>query len=431
MSADKITFQDFKLNKQLLTALDELGFTVPTPIQKKLIPLAMAGHDVLGIAPTGTGKTAAFLVPILMKLKYAQDQGPRALILSPTRELAMQIEAHARALSSHLDLRFVVLFGGIGPTNQINQIKEGVDLIIASPGRFLDIYSKGHITVKNINTMVLDEADRMMDMGFIPQVNRILEIIPQKKQNMLFSATMPEKMELLAGDFLKFPQRVEVSPQSTTAETIAQSVYHVPGLKTKIKLLETLFEDETTFSKVIIFCRTKESANNVYKYLERKEIGPVKVIHANKGQNSRINAIREFTEGDLRILVSTDISSRGIDISEVSHVINFELPLQYEDYVHRVGRTGRALKSGEAISLANPAEQVHLLEIEKLIRKKITVVPLPEVVENIPPEREERIQIEREIDHYRRSKDPDFKGAFHKKNQKPTHAKKKSKFRNR
>ena len=340
------------MNRQLLNAIGDMGYSDPTPIQVKAIPLALAGHDMMGIAQTGTGKTVAFVLPILMKIKYAQGNDPRALILAPTRELALQIEENLNKLSRYTDLRIVALYGGIGPKAQIEQIAQGADVIVATPGRLMDIYLRGELVMKEVKTLVLDEADKMMDMGFMPQIRKILEVIPVKRQNLLFSATMPSKVVSLSEEFLEFPEVVEVAPQATTVDTIEQQLYEVPNLKSKINMLEHLLSGEE-FSRILVFTRTKTNADNVFKFLDRKGLGPVRVIHSNKGQNARINAINQFKEGEVRILVSTDVSARGIDVSDVSHVINFDVPVIYEDYVHRIGRTGRAKKEGVAITFAN------------------------------------------------------------------------------
>ncbi|MTI39099.1 DEAD/DEAH box helicase [Fulvivirga lutimaris] len=408
------SFDDFKLNKQLLNAVDELGFKDPTPIQIKAIPLATAGHDVIGIAQTGTGKTAAYLLPLLMKIKYAQGDHPRALILAPTRELILQIEENIKGLAVYTDLRFVSLYGGIGPKTQIENVQKGTDIIIATPGRFLDIYLKGELLTKMIKTLVIDEADKMMDMGFMPQLKRILEIIPVKRQNLLFSATMSPFVKKLSEEFLEFPEIVEVAPEKPTIDTIDQILYEVPNLKTKINFLEYLLQDET-YSRIIVFVKTKGTADNVSKYLERRKLGSVRVIHSNKGQNSRINAMNEFKEGDLRILVSTDISARGIDVSMVSHVVNFDVPIIYEDYVHRIGRTGRANNEGIAITFANKAELLHIGKIEKLINQPIPRKKLPDEVKIEKTGYEEGQQMEMDIDAFKRKENPDFKGAFHDK----------------
>ncbi len=401
-------------------AVAEQGFEKPTPIQAKAIPVIQAGHDLLGIAQTGTGKTAAFLLPILMKVKYAQGNDPRALILAPTRELAKQIDDHLEKLAAYTDLRHVCVFGGIGPKKQAEQLAEGCDIVIGTPGRVLDHYYNGHLAFKQIKTMVLDEADRMMDMGFMPQIRKLLEVLPRKRQNLLFSATMPKIVLKLSEEFLEFPQRVEVSKQATPAKTVEQAVYFVPNFRTKISLLEHLLSDSAAFRKVIVFTRTRGNADNIAKFLTRKGEGDVRVIHANKGQNARQNAMDQFKNDDIRILVSTDVSARGIDVSMVSHVINFDVPILYEDYVHRIGRTGRAEHSGEAITFCNPAEAYHLKKIEKLIRMEIPVIALPDTIEIAETPFEEHQTMAREIDAQKKKEDPTFKGAFHEKKEKKT-----------
>lgn len=420
MSDSPISFNDFKLNKQLLDAVKEAGYETPSPVQQKTIPLINAGHDVLGIAPTGTGKTAAYVLPLLLKVKYAQGMYPRAFILAPTRELVMQISKEITHFAKYTDIRHVALYGGIGPKTQIEDIKKGVDILVSTPGRFLEIYRKEELFLKDIKTMVMDEADKMMDMGFMHQIRSILEVIPVKRQNLLFSATFSDKVERLSSEFLEFPIRAEVAPQATTAETISQRLYLVPNFKTKINLLEHLLLDEVLFQKVIIFTKTRIHADNIFKFLTRKGKGAVRVIHANKGQNTRINAMEEFKGGDIRVLVATDVASRGIDVSMVSHVINFDVPLIYEDYVHRIGRTGRASQLGEAITFANKAEIIHIEKIEKLIRKTIPVLEIPKEVKVEETPHDERQAIDRELDEIKRRNDPEFKGAFHeKKRQKP------------
>lgn len=419
MAKEISSFEELNLNKQLLSAIEELGFQKPSPIQKKAIPLIQAGHDLIGIAQTGTGKTAAFVLPILMKLKYAQGINPRVLILSPTKELVIQIYEHVEKMAVNTDLRGIAVYGGIGPKTQMEKIRAGMDIIVATPGRLMEIYAKEAVVFKDINTMILDEADRLMDMGFMPQLRNLLEIIPSKKrQNLLFSATFPERVEELAAEFLTFPMRVEVTPQSTPVESVSQKVYHVPNFKTKINVLESLFRDEEKFHRVMIFVNSKETANNVFSFIDRKITKKVRVIHSNKGQNTRINAIRDFEEGDVRFLVATDVSARGIDIKEVSHVINFEIPSKYEEYVHRIGRTGRANHLGEAIALINKAEELQVKDIERIISMKIPVEKIPSdvVIEATP--REENIDIERVLDAFKRRMDPTFKGAFHEKKKK-------------
>jgi ATP-dependent RNA helicase RhlE len=411
-----MSFEDFKFNRQILNAIDDAGFTEPTPIQQKAIPPILNGQDVLGIAQTGTGKTAAYVLPILMKLKYAQGEHPRALIVAPTRELAMQIEENIKTFAANTDLRVVVLYGGLGPKTQIEQVKKGVDIIVATPGRFMDIYLAGHIFTKTLQVLVLDEADKMMDMGFMPQINRILEVVPVKRQNLLFSATMSDKVQQLSGNFLEFPTVIEITPQATPAQTVQQHLYHVPNVKTKINLLKNLLEVENDIKKLMIFCKTRTSAEDVYKFLLRKYgEKEVKVLHANKGQNTRINSINAFKNDEVKILVATDVASRGIDVAEVSHVINFDVPVVIEDYVHRIGRTGRAYNSGEAITFCNPAEEYYIQKIEKLTRQSIPVIDIPaDVFVEATPYAEKQQQA-KEVDMQKRRENPDFKGAFHEK----------------
>ncbi len=417
MQTTENKFEQFKLNRQLLNAIEEAGYTDPTPIQEQAIPLALSGQDILGIAQTGTGKTAAYTLPLLMRIKYAQGEHPRALILAPTRELAMQISDAIMQLSKYTDIRTVVLYGGLGPKSQIEAIRKGVDIIVATPGRFMDLYLKEEIVVKYLNVMILDEADKMMDMGFMPQIRRILEIIPRKRQNMLFSATFSDKVENLSYEFLEFPTRIEVTPQSTTAEMVTQTLYELPNFRTKINLLAYLLKDKEVFNRVLIFTRSREVATLVHQNLLGYVVteNQLRVIHANKGQNTRMNAMDAFREGLVRVMVATDVVARGIDISEVSHVINFDVPLIYEDYVHRIGRTGRANHIGAAITFATHADEYHIRKIEKMIRMEIPREELPEDLEIAPTPKDESQDMLREIDNQKRKEDPTFLGAFHEK----------------
>ncbi|GAB2997722.1 DEAD/DEAH box helicase [Cyclobacterium sediminis] len=414
MSDQLSSFENFKLNNQLLNAVKEIGYEKPTPIQEKAIPLALAGHDILGIAQTGTGKTAAYVLPLLYKVKYAQGRHPRALIMAPTRELVMQIEEAVVGFGKYTDLRYVCLYGGLGPKPQIEKLQEGVDIIIATPGRFIDLYHKGEIYTRDIKTMVLDEADKMLDMGFLPQIKNILEVIPVKKQNLLFSATFSQRVENLSFEFLEFPERVEVAPQATTAETIEQVKYFVPNIRTKLDLLLRLV-NEDGFERGIIFTKSRKNADTVHQYLQKNQSGSIRVIHANKGQNTRINSMDDFKKGEVKILVATDVAARGLDVSLVSHVINFDVPLIYEDYVHRIGRTGRAENEGKAAAFINPAEAFHFEKIESIIRMLVPEQEIPEEITIHKTPFEEKQDYEREIDKQKRGNDPEFKGAFHEK----------------
>jgi ATP-dependent RNA helicase RhlE len=414
-----LKFEELKLNRQLLNAIESLGYSETTEIQEKAIPQILAGHDIIGIAQTGTGKTAAYTLPLLMKVKYAQGSNARAIILAPTRELVMQIDENVKKLSIHTDIRSVALYGGLGPKTQIELLKKGVDIIIATPGRFIDIYLKGEIPVKEIKTMVLDEADKMMDMGFMPQIRKILEVVPRKRQNLLFSATISPRVEKLTEEFLEFPMKIEVTPQATPAATIQQFLYETPNIKTKINLLTHFLNDKNTHHRVMVFVRSRLIANE----LEEK-IGTLigarqcRVIHANKGQNSRINAVEAFKNGFIRVLIATDVAARGIDIEEVSHVINFDVPLIYEDYIHRIGRTGRANLTGTAYTFATEADMPHIEKIEKIIRMQIPRAIIPAHCIETKTPFEEAQKMARELDFIRQKNDPNFSGAFHDKKEK-------------
>jgi len=328
----------------------------------------------------------------------------------------MQIEENIKLYAKYTDLRTAVIFGGLGPKTQISEIKKGIDILVATPGRFLDLYLAGHISTQYIKFMVMDEADKMMDMGFIGSIHRILEVVPRKRQNLLFSATMSELVHKISGDFLKFPTVIEVAPQATPAQTISQVLYYVPNLKTKLNLLQHLLKNDEEFHRLIIFCRTKTVADNIYKYLERRYGSEqVRVIHANKGQNTRINSINAFKEGNVRILVATDVAARGLDVANVSHVINFDVPVIIEDYVHRIGRTGRALNTGDAVTFATEGEKYYVRKIEKLIRQYIPVAEIPEGVFIEETLYDERQAIAKEIDLQKRKENPEFQGAFHEK----------------
>jgi ATP-dependent RNA helicase RhlE len=412
------SFEAFNLNKQLRSAIADQGFTTPTEIQEKCIPLVFGGQEVIGIAQTGTGKTAAYLLPILMKIKYAQSDEPRAVVLAPTKELTIQIADHAQELAKYTDLRILPIYGGIGPRKQIEDLRKGIDLLVATPGRFMELYHEGELLTSAIKFLVLDEADRMMDMGFMQQLRKILEVVPRKRQNLLFSATFSERVEKLSEEFLEFPVKIEVTPQATAAKQVDQEIYHVPNQKTKMNFLTYLLQNREEYNRVMIFTRTKTVANNVFNFVDEKGLGPVKVIHSNKGQNSRINAINEFKEGKVRILVSTDVTARGIDVTKVSHVINFDVPVLYEDYVHRIGRTGRAFQEGKAITFATVAEIYHVEKIEKLIREKIPLKDIPTEVEITKTSYSEAQAMSLDMDWQKKREDPEFKGAFHEKKKK-------------
>jgi ATP-dependent RNA helicase RhlE len=412
-------FTDLKLPISLLRSLSDLGFESPTPIQQKAIPVIKSGKDVIGIAQTGTGKTATYLIPLILKLKQPGNPDPRALILVPTRELSLQVAQHFQQLNEYTKLKVVALYGGVGPKKQLEELDEGCDVIISTTGRFMDLYLDGHITIKSIKTLIIDEADRMMDMGFMPQINRILEVIPSRgRQNLLFSATFPPKVETLCEDFLEAPERIEADLQATTAQTIKQAAYEVPNFKTKLNLLVYLLDAQEEGERSLVFVKNRLLAENIFKYVDRKYPGRATVIHANKGQNTRLNAAEKFRDNEVSLLIATDVVARGIDIAGIAYVYNFDVPTDHSNYVHRIGRTGRALHSGEAITFVNMAEKIHFEKIEGIIRRKIELLQLPTEVHVTETPFEEMQTMLREIDEQRKKADPDFQGAFHTKKKK-------------
>ncbi len=408
-------FDDLKLTKSVQKALTEIGFINPTPIQEQAIPIIKAGKDVLGIAQTGTGKTAAYLLPVLTNLVKAEGEDPRVIVLVPTRELSIQVGEDLEELAQFTNIRHAAIYGGIGWTKHAEIIAKGIDVLIATPGRLMDLYSHNVLSFKKVKILVIDEADRMLDMGFMPQLRKIFEVIPSRRQNLLFSATFSEKIELMTHEFLTFPERIEVAPSATPVELVKQYVYRTPNFRTKLNLISNLLLNEEEYNKVIIFCKTKVAAEEVFKVIKRKSEGEKKILHSNKAQSTRINAINAFKNDEIRILISTDVSARGIDASKVTHVINFDVPVNYDDYIHRIGRTARAGNQGVAITLLDPSEEWHFVNIEKIIRMSIPVMNIPDEVEIIETEKEERQDQLREIDHQKRIDDPTFKGAFHEK----------------
>ena len=414
----KKTFEQLKVAKSILKSLDDIGFTTPTPIQEKAIPKINSGVNLVGIAQTGTGKTAAYLLPLLTRLKKPEGVDPRVVILVPTRELSIQVGEDIAELTVYSDLRHAAVFGGIGWTKHAELVEPGIDILVATPGRLWDLYQAGVLRLKKVKQLVIDEADRMLDLGFMPQLQQLQEIIPARRQNLLFSATFSPGIEKLAEEFLDFYERMEVAPSATTVSQVTQKAYKVPNYRTKLGLIKYLLEDEDNFTRVVIFVKTKEHAEGVFKVVQRKAEGEKRILHSNKAQNTRINAIQAFKNGEVRILITTDVSARGMDVSKVSHVINFDLPRDYDDYVHRIGRTARAGNKGDAITLIDPADEWHWGKIQKLIRKDIELLPLPEEVEIVETEFKENQDQLREIDRQRKIDDPTYQGAFHQKKRK-------------
>ncbi len=420
---DTSTFESLALQRQWLNALEDMGMQEPTPIQFAVFKGVEAGSNLIGVAPTGTGKTLAYLLPLCRKLSHAQGNDPRAMVLVPTRELALQVESTAKSLIQYTDLRVCAVYGGLGPKTQIEILKAGIDLIIATPGRWMELYLKQAFTPKMLKHLVIDEADKMMDMGFMPQLRKVFEVIPRKRQNLLFSATMPEKVERFVAEFIDFPERINITQKTMVAETIAHAVYEVPNYMSKIRLLDYLLS-KAPDDRILIFARTRATAEELYKFIHRKVNESVRVIHANKGQNTRINAMDAFKSGELNFLVATDVAARGIDVEGVDMVINIDVPLIPEDYIHRVGRTGRAGKSGKAITMVAPNDLPRLQKIEQTIGDRIEVMPKPDsmVWEETP--KEESQMMARDLDAQQKAADPTFKGAFHDKKRKfPTRGK--------
>jgi ATP-dependent RNA helicase RhlE len=380
-----MSFEKLNLIEPILSALKKEGYTTPTPIQEQAIPILLEGNDLLGCAQTGTGKTAAFAIPILQLLSEKTPQGKRAirsLIVTPTRELAIQIGESFASYGRNLNLRHTVIFGGVNQFSQVNALKAGVDILICTPGRLLDLVQQKHVNLNQIQMFVLDEADRMLDMGFVHDVNRIIKLIPKQRQSLFFSATMPKTIQELANSILTTPKKVEVTPVSSTAEKIEQAIYFVDQAK-KNDLLVHVLQDKS-IKTALVFTRTKHGADKVVKLLQKHSI-KAEAIHGNKSQNHRQRALSNFKGGHTRVLVATDIAARGIDIDELAFVVNFEIPNIPETYVHRIGRTGRAGAEGKAISFCDIEERAYLRDIQKLIGLEIPVVnehPFP--AENKP-----------------------------------------------
>lgn len=381
-----MSFKDLELTQPILKALTAQGYTTPTPIQQQAIPLVLEGRDLLGVAQTGTGKTAAFGIPLLQILDGQENHKKKikALILTPTRELAIQIEESLEAYGKFVRPTQAVIFGGVSQVNQVKALRKGVDILVATPGRLLDLMDQGYIDLKHLEVFILDEADRMLDMGFIHDVKKVIRKLPAQRQTLFFSATMPQEIQSLAKELLKNPAKVEVTPASSTVEKIDQSIYFT-GKPDKRKLLLHLLE-EKDISTALVFTRTKHGADKVVKYLSKARISAA-AIHGNKSQNARQAALSKFKSGDVNVLVATDIAARGIDIDELNYVFNFDLPNVAETYVHRIGRTGRAGNNGIAISFCSPEEKQDLRNIEKLAKRKIPVIqghPFPAEDSDVP-----------------------------------------------
>jgi len=414
-----MTFSDLNLSTPLLNALEDLGLSVPTTIQRKIFSVIMSGRDVCGIAQTGTGKTFAYLLPILRQWKYTKDRFPTVLIVVPTRELVAQVVEETRKLTKYMTAVTVGVYGGVNMKGQQLEVENGCDIIVATPGRLYDLILCGSLKVKNIKKLVVDEVDEMLNLGFRTQLKNILDLLPERRQNLMFSATITDEVELLMDTYFKDPERVEAAPMGTPLENINQFVYKVPNFYTKVNLLELLLTQQAEMTKVLVFVATKKLADELFDELKPKFEDRAGVIHSNKEQNHRFNTVKQFHEGNYRFIIATDIIARGLDISEVSHVINFDMPEAQEAYIHRIGRTGRADKKGISISFATEKEQEQLDNIEALMNYKVPELPLPEdlvISTELTEDEMPKVKMRETL-----IKLPDVretKGAFHEKSEK-------------
>ncbi|QXP79674.1 MULTISPECIES: DEAD/DEAH box helicase [Winogradskyella] len=414
-----MTFNDLNLNTPLYNALDDLGFTTPTPIQAESFNVVAAGKDVVGIAQTGTGKTFAYMLPILKSLAYSKQENPRVLILVPTRELVVQVVSEIEKLSKYINNRVLGVYGGTNINTQKQAVAQGQDIIVATPGRLYDLAVSRVLKLKSIQKLVIDEVDVMLDLGFRHQLLNIFDILPERRQNIMYSATMTKDVDELIVDFFKKPSKISIAVSGTPLENISQVRYDVPNFYTKVNLLQELIGDKDEFSKVLIFVAYKRMADRLFDQLEELFPNQSCVIHSNKTQNYRLRSIEQFREGENRLLVATDVMARGLDIEGVSHVINFDTPDYPENYMHRIGRTGRAEKEGQSILFSTNKEQEGLERIEELMQMKIETLDIPEYVE-ISTEliEEERPQIREHNNPIKRT-DADAPGpAFHEKSEK-------------
>ncbi len=376
-----MTFEDFKLNKALFQALEELNLTLPTPIQRESFSVILSGRDMVGVAQTGTGKTMAYLLPLLRELRFSKQLEPRILILVPTRELVLQVVEEAQALSKYQTVRIAGVYGGTNINTQKKLVMEGLDLLVATPGRLFDLAMTRALKLKGIRHLVIDEVDEMLQLGFRTQLRNILDILPDRRQNLLFSATMTDEVAEIIEDNFNQPQKIEIAASGTPLENIEQRGIAAPNFYTKANLLKLLLKDEAEFNKVLVFVRSKKLVDHLQELLEADFPEQTAAIHSNKSQNYRIRSVRHFESGERRVMLATDLISRGLDFSDISQVINFDLPENPEDYLHRIGRTGRMERKGVAISLISEGEALLQKAIETLMQMPIPVEPLPEEVE--------------------------------------------------
>lgn len=373
-----MTFRDLNLSNPLQNALDDAGFTTPTTIQYKAYPVIMSGRDVRGIAQTGTGKTIAYLLPLLKMWSFSKARHPQILIIVPTRELVVQVVDQATLLTKYMNVVIRGVYGGTNLKTQAFEISEGLDIIVGTPGRLLDLGYHGSLNLRAIKKLVIDEVDEMLALGFRSQLEHIMELLPEKRQNLLFSATIDENVEILLGEYFNEPEKIEAAPSGTPLANINQVLYRIPNFNTKVNLLEILLSTRPEMTKILLFVSTKALADELYERISLEYPGKIGVIHSNKDQNYRFNSVNKFQEGAIRMLIATDIIARGLDIEDVSHVINFDMPDEPQNYVHRIGRTGRADKKGEAISLVGDLDTDWLQEAQEFMNYDIPELPLPD-----------------------------------------------------
>ncbi|WP_299551136.1 DEAD/DEAH box helicase [Seonamhaeicola sp.] len=415
-----MTFRNLNLNTPLFNALDDLGFEKPTPIQEQAFNVVASGRDVVGIAQTGTGKTFAYMLPILKNLKFSKQENPRVLVLVPTRELVVQVVEEIEKLSKYINNRVLGVYGGTNINTQKQAVAEGLDILVATPGRLYDLALSRVLQLKSIQKLVIDEVDVMLDLGFRHQLINIFDLLPERRQNIMFSATMTQEVDTLINDFFRNPIRVSIAVSGTPLDNISQHRYNVPNFHTKVNLLEHLLGDTEAFNRVLIFVAFKRMADRLFDKLDAIFRDDVCVIHSNKTQNYRLRSIEAFSAGEHRILIATDVMARGLDIDNVSHVINFDTPDYPENYMHRIGRTGRAERKGESLVFSTEKEQDAIERIEGLMDMKVPLLELPDSVE-ISTEliEEERPQIKERHNPLKRRQDEDAPGqAFHEKKEK-------------
>jgi ATP-dependent RNA helicase RhlE len=415
-----VIFKDLNLHLPLLSAIDELGYVNPTPIQAKAFSAIMSGKDVIGIAQTGTGKTIAYLLPLLRQLKYADQKNPRILIVVPTRELVAQVVDEIEKLTKYMNVRFAGVYGATNINTQKQMIYEGLDILVATPGRLMDLYMTGILRLKSIQKFVIDEVDEMLNEGFRAQLISMMEVLPKKRQNLMFSATLTSEVEELVNEFFYDPQKIEIARHGTPLEQIEQTAFQVPNFYSKLNLLEYLLKENKDMEKVLVFVETKKMADSVFEKLDQKMPGICGVMHSNKSQNFRFNVLDKFENANIKVLIATDIIARGLDISDVSHVINFDTPSIQGNYIHRIGRTGRADKPGQAILFFNDVEQKYLAVIEQLMKKSIPISPLPENLEISAIYTDEERPDLGNKEYLKQPKLKHSKGAFHDKKLKNT-----------